>query len=134
MLEISIIQKPLDNHIEFEWNFKFLVKILKVHVDMVVIPLMWWLPNWFQHLHYVAFDVKFIFFRKINEVPWKLGWNMSYLVFTKWGFISWSVQFGGKFRFLLKIYVLTWKLGWIISYLVATRWVLFANLLSSVSN
>jgi hypothetical protein len=28
----------------------------------------WWLPNQFQHLHHVEFDVKFIFFQKINEV------------------------------------------------------------------
>jgi hypothetical protein len=26
MLEIPIIQKPIDNHIEFEWKFKFLMK------------------------------------------------------------------------------------------------------------
>jgi hypothetical protein len=27
MLESLDIQKPLDNHIEFEWKFKFLMKI-----------------------------------------------------------------------------------------------------------
>jgi hypothetical protein len=27
MLEIPIIQKPLDNRIELEWKFKFLMKI-----------------------------------------------------------------------------------------------------------
>jgi len=26
MLEIPIIRKPIDNHIEFEWKFKFLMK------------------------------------------------------------------------------------------------------------
>jgi hypothetical protein len=26
MLESLVIQKPLDNHIEFEWKFKFLMK------------------------------------------------------------------------------------------------------------
>jgi len=26
MLEIPVIQKPLDNHIEFEWEFKFLIR------------------------------------------------------------------------------------------------------------
>jgi hypothetical protein len=62
MLVILVIQKPLNNHIEFKWNFKFLMKIMKVHVGMVVIPPMWWPPNQFQHLHLVEFDVKFIFF------------------------------------------------------------------------
>jgi hypothetical protein len=42
MLEILVIQKPLDNHIEFEWKLKFLMKIMKVHVGMVGIPPMWW--------------------------------------------------------------------------------------------
>jgi hypothetical protein len=27
MVEIPIIRKPLDNHIEFEWKLKFLMKI-----------------------------------------------------------------------------------------------------------
>jgi hypothetical protein len=46
MLEIPIIPKPLDNHIEFEWNFKFLMKIMKVLVGiMLVIPTMWWPPD-----------------------------------------------------------------------------------------
>jgi hypothetical protein len=27
MLEILVIQKPQDNHIEFEWKVKFLMKI-----------------------------------------------------------------------------------------------------------
>jgi hypothetical protein len=68
MLEILVIRKPLDNHIKFEWNFKFLMKIMKVRVGMVAIPPMWWPPYRFQHLYHVEFDVKFIFFRKINEV------------------------------------------------------------------
>jgi hypothetical protein len=29
MFEIPIIRKPLDNHIEFEWKFKFLMKLWK---------------------------------------------------------------------------------------------------------
>ncbi len=28
MFEIPIIQKPLDNYIEFEWKFKFFIKNL----------------------------------------------------------------------------------------------------------
>jgi hypothetical protein len=33
MLEILVIQKP-DNHIEFEWKFKFLMKIYEsFHID-----------------------------------------------------------------------------------------------------
>jgi hypothetical protein len=47
MLEILIIQKPLDNHIEFEYKFKFLVKIMKVRVGMVAILPMWWPPDQF---------------------------------------------------------------------------------------
>jgi hypothetical protein len=62
MFEIPVIRKPLDNHIEFEWNFKFLMKIMKVCAGMVVIPPMWWPLDQFQHLHHVEFDVKFIFF------------------------------------------------------------------------
>jgi hypothetical protein len=42
MFEILVIQKPLNNHIEFECKFKFLMKFMKVHVGMVVIPLLWW--------------------------------------------------------------------------------------------
>jgi hypothetical protein len=37
MFKIPVIRKPLDNHIEFEWNFKFLMKIMKVCVGMVAI-------------------------------------------------------------------------------------------------
>jgi hypothetical protein len=35
MVKIHVICKPLDNHIEFEWKFKFLMKNMKVHVA-------WW--------------------------------------------------------------------------------------------
>ncbi len=35
MLEILIIQKPLENHIGFEWKFKFLMKMMKMRVGMV---------------------------------------------------------------------------------------------------
>jgi len=84
MLEIPVIWKPLNNHIEFEWNFKLLMKIMKLHLGMVAIPPMWWPLDQFRHLHHVEFDVKFIFMHKINEVTWKLGWNMFYLVATKW--------------------------------------------------
>jgi hypothetical protein len=45
MLEIPIIQKPLNNHIEFEWKFKLLMKIMKVCVGMVAIPPVWWPLN-----------------------------------------------------------------------------------------
>jgi hypothetical protein len=55
-----------------------------MRVGMVVIPPIWWPPNRFQHLHHVEFDVKFTFFLNIHEVTWKLGWNTSYLVATKW--------------------------------------------------
>jgi hypothetical protein len=72
MLEISIIWKPLDNHIQFEWNFKILMKIMKVHVGMVAIPPMWWPPHQFQHLHHVEFDVKFISSRKLLKLHEKL--------------------------------------------------------------
>jgi hypothetical protein len=44
MFKIPIIQKPLGD-IEFEWIFKFLMKIMKMCVGMVVIPPMWWPPN-----------------------------------------------------------------------------------------
>jgi hypothetical protein len=84
MLEILIIRKLLDNHIEFEWKFKFLMKIMKVHVGMETILPMWWPPHQFQHLHHVESNVKFILFWKINKIVWKLGWNTSYLVATKW--------------------------------------------------
>jgi fumarate reductase subunit D len=68
MLEILVIWKPLNNHIEFEWKFKFLVKIRKMCVGVVVILPIWWSPHRLQHLHHVEFDVKFTFFLKINEV------------------------------------------------------------------
>jgi hypothetical protein len=84
MLEILIIRKLLDNHIEFEWKFKFLMKIMKVRVGMDTILPMWWPLDQFRHLHHVKSNVKFILFWKINEIVWKLGWNTSYLVATKW--------------------------------------------------
>ncbi len=62
MFEILIIQKLLNNHIECEWNFKFLMKIMKVHVGMVAIPSMWWPLDRFRHLHHVECDVQFILF------------------------------------------------------------------------
>ncbi len=55
-----------------------------MRVGVVAIPPIWWPLNQFQHLHHVEFDVKFTFFLKIYEVTWKLGWNTSYLVATKW--------------------------------------------------
>jgi len=57
---------------------------MTVRVGMVVILPMWWPLDQFWHLHHVEFDVKFIFFWKINEIIWKLGWNTSYLVATIW--------------------------------------------------
>jgi hypothetical protein len=42
MFKILVIQKPLGNHIEFEWIFNFLMKIMKVCVGMVAICPMWW--------------------------------------------------------------------------------------------
>jgi hypothetical protein len=45
MLEILVIWKLLNNHIEFEWNFKNLMKIMKMRVGMVAIPPMWWPLN-----------------------------------------------------------------------------------------
>jgi hypothetical protein len=42
MLEIPVIRMPLNNHIEFEWKFKFWMKIMKVHVGMLAIPPMWY--------------------------------------------------------------------------------------------
>jgi hypothetical protein len=41
MLEILVIQKPLDNHIEFERKFKFLLKIMKVCWHGGNLPI-WW--------------------------------------------------------------------------------------------
>jgi hypothetical protein len=57
---------------------------MKMCVGMVAIPPTWWPLGRFRHLHHVEFDVKFIFFLKIYEVTWKLGWNTSYFVATKW--------------------------------------------------
>ncbi len=65
MLDIFIIRKPLNNHIEFEWKFKFLMKIMKMCVAMVTILPMWWPLDRFQHLHHVEFGVKFKFLLKI---------------------------------------------------------------------
>jgi hypothetical protein len=64
MLEILVIWKPLNNQLKF----KFLVKIMKMCVGMVAILSIWWSPDRFRHLQHVEFDVKFIFFLKINEV------------------------------------------------------------------
>jgi hypothetical protein len=65
ILVILVIQKPLDNHIEFEWKFKFLVKIMNVRVGMMTILPIWWSLDWFRHLHDIEFDVKFFFFLKL---------------------------------------------------------------------
>ncbi len=82
MLEIPIIWKPVDNHIEFEWKFKFLMKIMKVCVDnscnssylVAIRPISTFAPCWIWcQIHL-----------KIYEVTWKLGWNTFYLVATKW--------------------------------------------------
>jgi hypothetical protein len=78
MLQILVIWRLLDDHIEFEWKFKFLMK----NYDGIL-PV-WWSLNEFWHLHHVEFDVKFIFFLKIYEVTWKLSWNMSYVVAIIW--------------------------------------------------
>jgi len=84
MLEILVIQKPQDNHIEFEWKVKFLMKIYESacwHGGNSSYSVA---TNRFWHLHHVEFDVKFTFFLKIYEVTWKLGWNTSHLVATIW--------------------------------------------------
>jgi ribosome-associated toxin RatA of RatAB toxin-antitoxin module len=122
--------EPLDNHIKFELKFKFLMKIMKVHVGMVAIIPMWWPPDWFQHLQHVEFDLNFTFFSKINEVTWKLGWNTSYLVATKWVLFSSLLtlvsNLGSCWRFMqlhekmVKIHLIWWPLDWFCSL---TYWV-----------
>jgi hypothetical protein len=47
MLQILVIQKLLNNYIEFEWKFKFLMTIMKMCVGMVAIPPIWWPPDKF---------------------------------------------------------------------------------------
>jgi hypothetical protein len=121
MLEIPIIRKPLDNHIEFEWKFKFW--IMKVCVSMVAIPPMWWPLNQFRHLHHVEFYVKFSFFWKINEVTWKFGWNTSYLVATRWvlfsSLLSLVSNSGFYWKFMqlhenmVEIHHIWWPLGFV---------------------
>jgi hypothetical protein len=59
-------------------------RVAIMRVGMVAIPPMWWPLDQFWQLHHVEFDVKFIFFQKINEITSKLGWNTSYLVATTW--------------------------------------------------
>jgi len=41
MIEILVIRKSLDNHIEFECKFKFSMKIMKLRDGMVAIPPIW---------------------------------------------------------------------------------------------
>jgi hypothetical protein len=85
-------------------------------------------------LHHVEFGVKFTFFLKIYEVTWKLSWNMSYLVATRWVLFPSLLSSMSNLAFLLKFYAMTWKNGWNMFYMVATIWILFSNMLSFVSN
>jgi hypothetical protein len=68
MFEIPVIRKPLNNHIEFEWKFKFLMKNYESacwhggNSSYLVAS------RTIRHLHHVEFDVKFTFFLKIYEV------------------------------------------------------------------
>ncbi len=134
MIEILVIWKPLDNHIEFECKFKFLMKNYEnacwhggnSSYLVATKPILTFAPCWIWCQIYVLL---------------KNLWNsmktwLKYILFGahQMGFVPQLIEFGVKFRFLLKIYAITWKDGWITSYLVASRWVLFLNLLSSVSN
>jgi hypothetical protein len=98
----------------FSWT------LWKVCVGMVAIPPMWWPLDQFQHLHHVEFDVKFIFFQKINEITWKSCWNMSYLVATIWvlfsNLLSLVSNLGSCWKFmqlhenLVEIHLIWWPL------------------------
>jgi hypothetical protein len=134
MLEIPIIQKPLDNHIEFEWKFKFLMKNYEnvcwhggnSSYLMATRLILTFAPCWIWcQIHFLL------------ENLWT--YMKTWLKYALFGghqmvFVPQPIEFGVKFRFLLKFYVITWKDGWNTSYLVATKWVLFPNVLSLVSN
>jgi hypothetical protein len=107
MLEIQVIQKPLNNHIEFEWKFKFLMKLMKVHVGVVAI-----FPCGGGHqtnfdictmLSLMSISLSFGKLMKLHE-------NLVKIRLIWWlldGFCSLICEFGVKCRFLLKIYVIT---------------------------
>jgi hypothetical protein len=107
------------------------MKIMKVHVGMVAILPMW-PPNQFWHLHHVEFDVNFIFFWKINEIIWKIGWNMSYLVATKWVLFHNLLSLVSNLSYCWKFMQLHEKMVKIHS--IWWRWVFFPGLLSLVLN
>jgi hypothetical protein len=134
MLESLVIQKPLDNHIEFEWKFKFLMKNYEnacwhggnsfylVATRQVLAFTQCWV--WCQ-----------IHFFLENLWRYMKTW-LKYVLFGghQMGFVPQLVEFGVKFIFLLKLYAIIWKDAWNTSYLVAIKWVLFPNILSLVSN
>ncbi len=104
MLEILIIWKPLDNHIEFEWKFKFLMKFYEsacwhggnssylVAIKPILTFAACW--NWCQ-IHVLL----------ENLWSYMKTW-LKYVIFGghHMGFVSQPVEFGVKFWFLLKIY------------------------------
>jgi hypothetical protein len=121
MFGIPVIWKPLDNHIEFEWKFKFLMKYYESacwhggnsSYLVATRPISIFAPCWIWcQIHFLL------------ENLWSYMKNwLKYVLFSghQMGFVPQPIKFGVKFRFLLKFYVITWKNGWNTSYLVATR-------------
>jgi hypothetical protein len=134
MLEFPIIQKPLNNHIEFEWKLKFLMKIYE--------SVFWHGGNssYLVATRWVSTFAPCWIWCQIHFLPKKL-WSymktwLKYVLFGghQMGFLPQHVEFGVKFSFLLKIYAITWKYGWNMSYSGITKWVLLPNTLNLVSN
>jgi hypothetical protein len=134
MVEIWGIWKPLDNHIELEWKFKFLTKDYESTCwhggnSSYLVATRWILtfaPCWIWcQIHFLL----------ENLWSYMKTW-LKYILFGghEMRFVYQPIEFGVKFKFLFKIYTSTWKGGLNKFYLVATRWVLFLSFLSLVSN
>jgi hypothetical protein len=128
MLKIPIIWKPIDNHIKFEWKFKFL---MKNHESAC-----WHCGN-----------SSYLMATKLISTfaPCWIWCQIHFFLEYLWSYMKiWLkyILFGGHqmgfvpnlLRFLFKICAITSKDGWNMFYLVPTIWVLFPNLLNLVSN
>jgi hypothetical protein len=77
------IQRPLNNHIKFEWKFMFLMKNYEIMCCrggnssylVATIRVLTFAPCWIWCKIHLS---------KLYEITWKDSWNTFYLVATRW--------------------------------------------------
>jgi hypothetical protein len=120
MVEILVIQKPLNNHIKFEWKFKFLIKNYESACwhggnSSYLVAIRWVLfPNMLSLVLNSTSCWKFMQLHEKMVEMCPIWWPLD-------GFYFLARWFWCQIQLLLNFFVTTWKDGWNTSYLVVIR-------------